>query len=126
MRKLGLLMLLVGLGVLAAFVTASAMPFKDDPAGQVFYLEDGTGLLLYQNTKGIDQNALIVVFKGTVALEQGTTGIVGGAAIAEVKNVLGNGTMWRIVFAGPATPGAYFLVHFAPVAAIGMVIIGSR
>ena len=126
MRKLGLLMLLVGLGVLAAFVTASAMPFKDDPAGQVFYLEDGTGLLLYQNTKGIDQNVLVIVFESSVAIEAGTTGIVGGAATAEVKNVLGNGTMWRIVFAGPATPGAYFLVHFNPVAAIKMVIIGSR
>ena len=131
MRKLGLLMLLVGLGVLASFVTASAMPFKDDPAGQVAYFKGGGGVLLYDNLTGIGQNAIVIFFttkQAKVDLDPSKTFAFGGPLVnldAKQTKALAP-DIWRVVFTGPVITGGTIQVYFTGDAAIRMVILGSR
>jgi hypothetical protein len=113
-------MLLVSLMVLAAAVTASAIPVGEDPAVQVFYFGDGAGVMLWTNLTGLNTfNCIQIIFNGpaVVDLNPGKTFVIGGGLLdLNPKNTMklaANGTVWRIRWLSPFVTGAMVQVYFS-------------
>lgn len=120
MRKLGLGLLLAGMVVLGSFMTASAIPVEDDPAVQVYYLPDGSGVLLWTNLTGLSRfNAIQILCEGpiTIDFDPSKTFAIGGGLVnttaTETKKMAPDGSMWRIVFLEPFVTGATVQVYFS-------------
>lgn len=120
MRRKGQIVLLAVLTVFAVATMVSALPVAEDPAVQVYYFEDGTGVMLWTNYTGLTTwNAVQIIFNGPadVSLDPEKTFVIGGGLLdLNPKNTMklaANGTVWRIRWLETFDLGATVQVYFS-------------
>ncbi len=86
-------------------------------------LGNGIGVILYDNLTGSPQDNLVLRFDNPVKILTDKSFIIGGGAITQVTDILGNGTYWGFYTGGGNTlkaadfcqPGGTFQIYFQAV-----------
>jgi len=126
MKKLalsGLIVAVVALVAVLGLAQAQTQGQGENPALRVYTFPDGSGVILYDNNTGEPQDNLVLRFDNPVKIITDKSFVIGGGAIVQFKDILGDGTYWGIYTNGGNTlkpadfcqPGGTFQIYFQSV-----------
>ncbi|NIA09186.1 MAG: hypothetical protein GWP10_05465 [Nitrospiraceae bacterium] len=121
MKKVAASGLVLMLVVLASLLVLAAQT-TDQPL-RVYTFADGSGVILYDNITGAPQDDLVLQFDNPVKILTDESFVIGGGAIVQFRDILGDGTYWGIYTGGGKTlkatdfcqPGGTFQIYFQSV-----------
>ena len=125
MKKLALsgLMIVAVVASVAVLGLAQMQGQGENPALRVYMLGNGVGVILYDNLTGAPQDNLVLRFDNPVKILTDKSFVIGGGAIVQFRDILGDGTYWGIYTNGGNTlkpadfckPGGTFQIYFQAV-----------